>query len=129
MPEIIDGNAIDLIVAEIDSAQAVKFCRSRQPFHFALLHSENSKRWKNLGEIAGQVVNGHVPHRHRVDTAVRSPPEAVALVKVIADSFCDVRFLIHICEVGDSARVSVLVVKVEVAWKNYCQARFDQQKS
>lgn len=49
MPEIIDGNAIDLIEAEKHFAQDVKFCTSRKTFQAAFLHAKTLQMGKHFG--------------------------------------------------------------------------------
>lgn len=70
MPEIIDGNAIDLVEAEIKSAQAVKFCCSCEIKQAAILHEQTAQIREMVGEIPWQIMDRKIPHGNLPDTVV-----------------------------------------------------------
>lgn len=118
MPKIIDGNVRDLVEAEIDSAHAVKLRRSRQALQPAAFHLEHSQVRKMFGEIAGQIVNGRVPHNQHNDTFVGAVSVVlISLVEMIADDSRDISVSFHVGEVDDFARISSRDIEFELARK------------
>lgn len=116
MPEIIDGNVIDLVEAEIDFAQCMKFRGSCEVLHAAFLDLQRFHLWKHLGEISRQISYRCVPHNDTNHAFIGTIPIiVVSLVKMFADNLCDIRETIGVGEVHDLACVTVVTTKLKIA--------------